>query len=263
MLFGVFSCSKHCFWFLPEVLDSCYWWKWAQTTDQKFLWREKIMWTIENNFWATKSHHSSFLKTVDFFCVCIHFLFSEPQNISKREAKTDPIKTMKTPTTSIQFLWPGNIEALMVYCGISINTTAVQCITFTRVPEIYCKDQIQSTHIPTVAMQCKTTVTISMEPSGHTGTSTAKVNTKLLTIPKKNAQNKDLIISSPTQGYCCCTADWIEKQIPATAVRIYPSQVECWCGIWEKIPFTFCLFLFFTFIKYDMMKSSSYCVTPT
>ena len=154
--------------------------------------------------------------------------------ISKREAKTDPIKTRKAPTTSIQFLWPGKIEARTVYWGTSKRTTEVLKIMLRVEPEIDCKEHPQNTQIQTDAEQWTKTTVASFEFCGHTGDSARKVRIKLLVNPITKDQNNDLTMFSPTHG------NFLKREVtktydtPPNPTKIMPITLLCSCGICSR-----------------------------
>ncbi len=153
------------------------------------------------------------------------------QNSSYRDPEIDPNKTMKTPTTSIQFLCPGRTAERTVYCGMRNKTTDELRIMLTTVPEAYCMAYTAQNQVETDAMQWTETAAISNKVTGHTGSSSTKVKLVLQTKQVRKAQNNDLNLFSLKQGYILMTSVsivYINPPNPATAT---PIVVTYPCGM--------------------------------
>ncbi len=138
---------------------------------------------------------------------------------------------MKTPTTSIQFLWPGKMDDKMVFWGIRKNTTRVLIIMLNVLPEISCNEYTKHTHVAADANVWTETCKISKESPGQTGDSTMKVSVTLQTKQSEKDQNKDLHLSSCKHSYFLNKAPIKESVTPQKPAETTPASMTYFCGI--------------------------------
>ena len=107
-------------------------------------------------------------------------------HISIVDAIADPRSTSTTPTTSIQFRFPGRMFESMVYCNISINTTEVLNTMLNVFPDMYCVAYIQIGHIKMLGAICIVISIASIKLLGKTGLSNITMAVAESIVPVRN-----------------------------------------------------------------------------
>ena len=94
-------------------------------------------------------------------------MFDFTQKISRKECIIDPIRTKATPTTSIQFWFPGRIFDNTVYCAAIIRTVGKHNMTDTVLPDMVAQAYMCKGLRHTYAKQCKVTNKVSYQFWGN------------------------------------------------------------------------------------------------
>ncbi len=202
----------------------------------KRLWILILCWTDQQqNF-----HHT--FSNIRRTCFQASQTFSGIWYISRTDAKTDPLKTMRTPATSIQFLWPGKIDGRMVYWGMSTKTTVVLVIMLNVVPEIYCNENTKHTHSAADVEAWTNTALVSNKLPGQIGHSTTNVSVPLQIRQSKKDQNKHLHLSSCKHSYFWNMAPNKERDTPEKPADTIPVKLTYFCAIGWRNKTVFFLF---------------------